>query len=416
MKLVDKSIEKSGVGHVGLVAENLEDLWHTDNLIFKGDTVRAWTTGEVEKEPATGSPTSGCVRTMLSIQVEDTEFDDQTLTLHLMGRCVEENPYVKMGAYHELQIKENIEFTVTKSYWDAITLERIDTACNPDPKANVAVVLMHSGTANVVLMNGTMTLFREEIRHLQYPDKFQNVKAKKRFYESVLEAMLRHINFQVTYRILIASPELVRKEFFEFMMQWRCNTDNYIFHKNRDKLMSVSSSLGYKGSLVQVLSQSAVKFMVHTKAVSDFHALKDFFAIWKAKTSCAFYGLEIAIRANEARAIDTLLLSDNFVKSQSESVTARKKLAELVKSVRQFGGTTRIISDLHISGQILNRCAGIAAILRFSMPELDDGRLLASWKEITASLFHKIKDDTTLESGELSKSTAFFFSLKLTDS
>ena len=379
MKLVDKSIEKSGVGHVGLVAENSEDIWHAYNLIFRGDTVRAWTTGEVEKEPATGSPTSGCVRTMVSIQVEDTEFDDQTLTLHLMGRCVEENPYVKMGAYHELQIKGNIEFTVTKSYWDAITLERIDTACNPDPKANVAVVLMDSGTANVVLMNGTMTFFPEEIRHLQYPDKFQNVKAKKRFYESVLEAMLRHINFQVTYRILIASPELVRKEFFEFMMQWGCKTDNHIFDKNSDKFMLVSLLSSQKLSLLQVLSDPAVKFMFCTKAVSDFHALKDFLAIWKAKTSCAFYGWENAVRANEAKAIKTLLLSDNFVKVES---TEKKKFAELVKSVHQFGGTTRIISALHSYGYKLNCCVGIATILRFPMPELDDGRLLACWREI----------------------------------
>ena len=43
--------------------------------------------------------------------------------------------------------------------------------------------------------------------------------------------------------------------------------------------------------------------------------------------------------------------------------------------MRQFGGTTRIFSSLHVSGEQLAKMTGVAAILRFPMPELEDESL-----------------------------------------
>ena len=37
-----------------------------------------------------------------------------------------------------------------------------------------------------------------------------------------------------------------------------------------------------------------------------------------------------------------------------------------------FEGEVRILSSLHESGQYLDRLTGVAALLRFPMPELDD--------------------------------------------
>lgn len=41
-------------------------------------------------------------------------------------------------------------------------------------------------------------------------------------------------------------------------------------------------------------------------------------------------------------------------------------------SVRESGGDVRIFSSMHISGEQLEQLTGIAAILRFPMPELED--------------------------------------------
>lgn len=56
-------------------------------------------------------------------------------------------------------------------------------------------------------------------------------------------------------------------------------------------------------------------------------------------------------------------------------VAKRKKYAALVESVEGAGGEALIFSSMHVSGEQLNQLSGIAAILRFPLPELEDMEL-----------------------------------------
>ena len=83
--------------------------------------------------------------------------------MRLKGRNVEENPYVKMGAYHTVDVEPNRKFTLTKTLWDIIALERIDMACDPSQNADVAAIVMQEGIAHVCLLTGAMTIVRAKI-------------------------------------------------------------------------------------------------------------------------------------------------------------------------------------------------------------------------------------------------------------
>ena len=54
-------------------------------------------TRKVQTESATGSSSSNRVRTTLTIQAEDMDFDTHAAVLRIKGRNVEENQYVKVG-------------------------------------------------------------------------------------------------------------------------------------------------------------------------------------------------------------------------------------------------------------------------------------------------------------------------------
>jgi stalled ribosome rescue protein Dom34 len=43
MKLVWRSMDKNGSGHVSLIAEEPEDMWHVYNLITAGDSLKSTT-------------------------------------------------------------------------------------------------------------------------------------------------------------------------------------------------------------------------------------------------------------------------------------------------------------------------------------------------------------------------------------
>ena len=45
---------------------------------------------------------------------------------------------------------------------------------------------------------------------------------------------------------------------------------------------------------------------------------------------------------------------------------------KLVESVKETGGQARIFSSMHVSGEQLGQLSGVAAILRFPMPEIEE--------------------------------------------
>lgn len=49
----------------------------------------------------------------------------------MKGRNVEENQHVKMGAYHTIDVEANRKFTLKKTEWDSVALERIELATDP---------------------------------------------------------------------------------------------------------------------------------------------------------------------------------------------------------------------------------------------------------------------------------------------
>ena len=55
----------------------------------------------------------------------------------------------------------------------------------------------------------------------------------------------------------------------------------------------------------------------------------------------------------------------------------RNKYTALVEEVRMAGGEAIIFSAMHVSGEQLNQLTGIAAILRFPLPDIEDQELEA---------------------------------------
>ncbi|KTG44353.1 hypothetical protein cypCar_00006490 [Cyprinus carpio] len=251
MKLVHKDIEKDNAGQVTLIPEEAEDMWHTYNLL-------------------------------------------------------------QMGAYHTIELELNRKFTLAKKVWDSVVLDRIEQACDPAQKADVAAVVMQEGLANLVLVTPAMTLLR--------------AKALERFYEAVMQGILRHFSFDVVKCILVASPGFVKDQFI-----------SYLFKE---------------------------------AAAGEVKALEDFYKMLQQEPDRAFYGLAHVERASEALAVDILLISDKLFRHQD--IATRSRYVRLVDNVKENGGNVRIFSSLHVSGDQLNQLSGVAAILRFPIADVSE--------------------------------------------
>lgn len=375
MKQVHRNLEKDSSGVIGLIPDEAEDMWHAYNLIAVGDRLRATTIRRVQTESSTGSVSSNKVRTTLTIQVEGVDYDTQACVLRIKGRNVQENQYVKMGAYHTIDLELNRKFTLSKDHWDFVALERIDLACDPTQHADLGAVIMHEGLCHVCLITASMTLVRAKI-DMNVPRKRkgycgQHDKGIMKFYDAIIQAILRHFNFDIVKCILLGSPGFVKDQFYEYMFNQATKNDLKILLDNKSKFLLVHSSSGHKHALKEVLSDPAVGSRISdTKASGEVKALDNFYNVLQNDPDRAYYGVKHVEKANDMLAIETLLVSDELFRAKE--VAVRKQYVNLVESVKENGGDVKIFSSLHVSGEQLGQLSGVAAILRFPVPDIAD--------------------------------------------
>lgn len=65
--------------------------------------------------------------------------------LQVTGKVSEENSYVKMGAFHTLDLEMNRDVKIIKEMWDTIALQRVEEACVEGRGAEVGAIVCGEG-------------------------------------------------------------------------------------------------------------------------------------------------------------------------------------------------------------------------------------------------------------------------------
>ncbi|KAF5841125.1 Dom34 protein [Dunaliella salina] len=345
MKLLSKNFSKDGEGHVRLVAEESEDMWHAYNLVRPGDRVTATTFRKVGRDTGTGTE-SERIKLKLSVEVESTDFDAEGGTLRIRGRNLSENEYIKLSAYHTLELEVQRPFT--------------------------------EGLAHLCLVGSATTLTRAKIEanlpRKRGPAVAGYDKAYAKFQENVLQAILRHVDFNIVKCLIIAGPGFAKDTFKEYLEAEAVRRDLRVLIENKSKVMLAPASSAYKHALQEVLANPLISGRVaNTLAAREVSSLRAFMEMMARDSARAFYGPGHVFAANEMGAIQTLLISDSLFRIND--VAKRKRYVGLVDSVKESGGEALIFSSMHVSGEQLKQLSGIAALLRFPLPDLEDQEL-----------------------------------------
>nr|KJB26796.1 hypothetical protein B456_004G260600 [Gossypium raimondii] len=351
MKVVHRDLVPNGPGSVKMIPVDSEDLWFAYNLIATGDWVMARTVRKVLRETAGGRDAER-VALKLEIKVEAIDYDKEGSVLRIRGKNTLENEHVKIGQFHTLELELQRPFVLRKKIWDSLALDVLRQASDPGASADLAVVLMQEGLANILLVGKSMTSTRSRIE-TSIPRKHGPAiagyeSALKKFFENVLQDQFhRHLMLEAERRQLRPIIE------------------------NKSRIILVHTSSGYKHSLKEVLDAPNVMSMIKdTKAAQEVRALKDFFNMLSNDPARACYGPKHVEVAHERMAVQTLLITDDLFRNSD--VITRQKYVGLVNSVKNSGGTAHIFSSMHVSGEQLAQLTGIAAILRFPLPDLED--------------------------------------------
>ncbi|KFK42164.1 hypothetical protein AALP_AA2G219500 [Arabis alpina] len=321
MKIIHRDFVGNGPGSVTMEAEDSDDLWYAYNLIAPNDTVMAVTFRKVQREISGGGRDSERVRVKLEVQVEEVDYDKDG---------------TQIGAFHTLELDLKRSFVLRKENWDSLALDTLKQASDPAASADLAVVLMQEGLANIFLVGRIATSSVARIE-TSIPRKHGAAIAG---YESALKKFFENVLYAFFHKYLLLEAE--RRQLRPII-------------ENKSRIILVHANSGYRHSLGEVLHAPNVMNMIKdTKAAKEVKALNDFFTMLSNDPARACYG---------PKHVELFRNSD---------VKTRKNYVNLVESVRDSGGDAFIFSSMHVSGEQLAQLTGIAALLRFPLPDLED--------------------------------------------
>jgi protein pelota len=360
-----------GPGQAVLVCDNPEDLWHLYNLVGKGDFVKTITFRKVAHDSG-GKSTSTKKKINITIKVEEIEYDQKEGIIRYKGKNVSENEFIAIGQYQSLEIAKGIQFTIYKRNWDEFHLERLRQATDPAITSDLAAVVMEEGVAHIYLMSSHITTLKAKIEQ-SIPKKrkgaSQHDKSILSFFQKILDSILKNVNFEIVKCIIVASPGFTKDQFGDYLSDNTSNNKNYeIIQKNLNKFIYVHSSNGYKQALSEVLSKPEILSQIkNTKASEDVTLMEKFNEILGKDMDRIVFGLKSVEYSNEKEAIETLILTDNFLRKVSPTV--RQNITNIMKHIKSKGGSVFKMSSQHLTGEKVDSFGGITAILLYALPE-----------------------------------------------
>jgi len=170
---------------------------------------------------------------------------------------------------------------------------------------------------------------------------------------------------------LLGSPGFVKDDFFQYMLEECVKREDRDLIENKSKFVLCKASSGHKHALEEVFSDAKIMSQLQdTSVAKEVAVLHRFLRLMDTDPDRAYYGYAHVQRAQEHAAIDSLLVTDQLFRASN--VPTRRKYVRLVEQVREGGGQVFIFSSMHVSGQQLHQVSGVAAILRYPLPEIEE--------------------------------------------
>lgn len=387
---VTKYIENSegkDTATIEIIPEDREDLFTLYQIISKDDELIFRKKFKVKdesdgKSKANRKQTSSNELVKFRAKVVSTEFDMKEEFLRYKCVTVPDdtggaNVDVSAGKFVSFTVDYTHSFTIIKLNFDEYAKGLLEEACNPELKADTAAVVLQEGVAHVCILTASSTILKQKIEY-SLPKKKSSTDILKfdekmeKFYRAIYESVKQNFDFSRLKMIILCSPGFYAKTLMEKLILYSEEEQYEDLLNNKSIFFVAHCSTGYLQGITEVLKNPdyATKLQ-DTKYSKEATIMDNFLKHLNDDDYKAWYGDAEVKKAASLGAIDHLLITDYYLRSRG--VEHRKWCIELMDSVKQTGGQVTVFSTLHISGEELEKLTGIACILKYPLPDLDEG-------------------------------------------
>ncbi|XP_009623195.1 protein PELOTA 1-like [Nicotiana tomentosiformis] len=360
MKLLGQKLVPNQPGTTTIIPEQPDDLWFLYNLIANGDIISAPTTRKIQT--CSDKKNTSRVKLELEIRITSFDYDKSCSIIRVRGKTITPNDHVKSGVFHTLELGKNKEFNLMKKLWDEETIGILKDGSDPNggSKVDLAVILMKEGLAQIFLIRQSATSHCATIQG----DKITNNSGSKSFFENIFVSFRKHIDMDVIPYVVIASCESIKDEFRVYLLLEAHRSKIKSIENNKSRILLVN-----KNNEKEILHDKVVMSMMkNTKSEIDIKVLDEFMNMVSTNSKRACYGTKDVEYAHELMAIETLLITKEILRNEDNKM--RQKYLRMEKSVKKAGG--KVVQFNQDIGQRLAQLTGIAAILRFPLPDVDE--------------------------------------------
>ncbi|AEK18977.1 mRNA surveillance protein pelota [Methanococcus maripaludis] len=345
MKIIQEIPERN---IIKLIPENLDDLWHLSHIIQPYNAIYAVTERRTEDKGDKLRADRGTKRRVfLGIKAEKINFHEDFNRLRVSGKIIHAPDDIPIGSYHTIDIEPLLQVSVQKN-WKKWDIERLKEAEDSSKKPKVVVVIMDDSEADIFLVRefGIKELASIKSGVSKKLDYKQNEQAKFSYYSDIINSIS-----EFEGKILFAGPGFGRN-----------NIQNYISEKYKSLAPNVvveSANHTGKSGLSEILKSGIIDKIYGEARISKETQVVEKLLEEISKKGLAAYGIESVKNAMNFSAIDTLLLTDEYLRRN------RRNVENLMNSVENINGNIIIVSTEHDAGKQLKALGGISALLRF---------------------------------------------------
>jgi protein pelota len=344
MRVLKKNL-RGDEGEITLLPESLDDLWHLQHLVARGDLVFALTHRKVAAIADKMRPEKMERKTVrLGIKVEDIEFHIYSNWLRLHGVI---KSGMDVGAYHTLNIEVGTDLSILKYHWRPDTLQRIDDAVAESLRPRVVLALVEEGEATIGVLRQFGVQMAAELR--MGSGKGCGMDTRAEFFRDVAAAINQTAGEGA--QVILAGPGFTKEDLKKVI-------DSSYPDLAERIAMDDASSIGRSG-FQEVLRRGAVKSVLESSRIAkEAKLIEDLFREI-ATDGKAAYGIKEVQTAVNYGAVEHLLVLDEMAR--------RGRLDEIMREVGNARGKVVIFSSEFEPGERLRSLGGVAALLRFKI-------------------------------------------------
>lgn len=346
MRVLKKEL-RFNEGEISLVTESLDDLWHLKYIIEPGDIVYAFTKRRIEGATDKLRPEKADKKTVrLGIKVEKVEFHRFANRLRIHGIITDG---IDAGAYHTLNIEEGTNLSIVK-HWKNDQFERINEAVIASKRPRVIIATIEEGEACI----GVVRQFGIEETSCLRQSLGKGEGNRRNEFFGELASQLKWASEKVE-AVILAGPGFTKEDFLEFLKARDAELTKKI-------VLEDTSSIGVSG-FQEVLRRGAVDRIMQESRIGREAKLIEELMKEISTDGKAAYGMADVKNAHGFGAIETLMITDELLRTSRES----NSIDDFLKEVEQSQGKIVVFSTEFEPGKKLESLGGIAALLRFKV-------------------------------------------------